>query len=59
LGAVVFTGPAAAHFDLFEASVREELRRHAFAPPLADVPLLVSALGDSAGVIGAAHLATL
>lgn len=59
LGAVVFTGPAAVHFDLFEASVREELRRHAFAPPLADVPLLVSALGDSAGVIGAAHLATL
>ena len=59
LGAVVFAGAAAAHFDLFEPVLREELRHLAFAPPLAEVPLLVSALGDSAAVIGAAHLTAL
>jgi glucokinase len=59
LGAIVLAGPAAAHFDLLTPFIREELRHKAFAPPLAEVPLLVSALGDQAGVIGAAHLTTL
>src|SRR6187402_142358 len=59
VGAVVFAGAAAAHFDLFDPFVRKELQLHAFAPPLGEVPFLVSALGDSAGVIGAAHLAEL
>lgn len=59
LGAVVFAGSAAAYFDLVEPFVREELRVRAFAPPLAGVPLLVSDLGENAGVIGAAHLPTL
>jgi predicted NBD/HSP70 family sugar kinase len=56
LGAIVFGGAAAPHFDLLQPFVREELQRKAFAPPLAALPLVVSALGDSAGVIGAAHL---
>jgi glucokinase len=59
LGAVVFAGAAALHFDLLEPFVREELRLKTFAPPLAEVPLLVSDLGENAGVIGAAHLTTL
>ena len=59
LGAVVFAGSAALHFDLIEPYVREELRLKAFAPPLAAVELLVSELGESAGVIGAAHLTAL
>lgn len=59
VGAVVFAGAASSYFDLFEPFVRKELREHAFAPPLAEVPLLVSALGDNAGVIGAAYLTDL
>ncbi len=59
LGAVVFAGAAAPYCDLLDSFVREELIHHSFAPPLAEVPLLVSALGDSAGVIGAAHLTEL
>jgi len=59
LGAIVFAGSSAMHFDLIEPFVREELRVKAFAPPLAQVPLLVSGLGENAGVIGAAHLTTL
>jgi len=59
LGAVVFAGSSAVHCDLIEPFVREELRVRAFAPPLAEVPLLVSDLGENAGVIGAAHLTTL
>ncbi|HEX3777511.1 MAG TPA: ROK family protein [Polyangiaceae bacterium] len=59
LGALVFAGSTAQHFDLIEPFVREELRLKSFAPPLAEVPLLVSELGENAGVIGAAHLTTL
>lgn len=54
--AIVFSGGVSAAFDLIEPSCRATLRAHAFAPPLAEVPLLVSALGDRAGLIGAAHL---
>jgi glucokinase len=59
LNAVVFSGGIAASFDLLEPFVRHALRTQAFAPPLAEVPLLVSELGERAGVIGAAHLTTL
>ena len=59
LNAVVFSGGISASFDLIEPFVRATLRKHAFAPPLAEVPLLVSELGERAGVIGAAHLTSL
>src|SRR6187399_825933 len=59
LNAVVFSGGISASFDLIEPFVREALRKQAFAPPLAEVPLLVSELGERAGVIGAAHLTSL
>lgn len=53
LDAIVFTGGAAASFDLIEPPLRAALKERAFAPPLADVKLLVSALGGDAGIIGA------
>jgi glucokinase len=56
LNAIVFTGGVSASFDLIEPHVRRSLREFAFAPPLAQVPLLVSELGERAGVIGAAYL---
>jgi glucokinase len=59
LGAIVFSGGVSASFELIEPFIRAELRDHAFAPPLADVPLLVSELGENVGVIGAAHLTNL
>jgi glucokinase len=59
LNAVVFSGGISASFDLLEPFVRGTLRAQAFSPPLAEVPLLVSELGERAGVIGAAHLTTL
>ena len=59
LNAIVFSGGISASFDLIEPYVRDALRAHAFAPPLSDVPLLVSELGERAGVIGAAHLTQL
>ncbi len=59
LNALVFTGGISASFDLIEPHVRRAMREFAFAPPLAEVPLLVSELGERAGVIGAAHLTEL
>lgn len=59
LNAIVFSGGPTAPLDLIEQQVREEIRRRAFAPPLAEVPILSSELGESAGVIGAAYLTTL
>jgi len=59
LNAIVFSGGVAAPLDLIEVHVREELRQRAFAPPLAEIPLLLSDLGESAGVIGAAYLTAL
>ncbi len=59
LSAIVFTGGVSLSFDLIEPHVRIALRRHCFARPPAEVPLLVSELGARAGVIGAAHLTTL
>lgn len=59
LDAIVFTGGISSSFDLIRPGLVESLRSHAFAPPLADVPLLVSELGDRTGLLGAAYLTTL
>jgi glucokinase len=56
LDAVVFTGGISKSFSLIEDSIRASLRRRAFAPPLAEIPLIVSKLGDTAGIVGAALL---
>ena len=59
LNALVFTGGISRSFDLIEPSLRAALRRQSFAAPPAEVPLVVSELGASAGVVGAAHLTQL
>lgn len=59
LNAIVFAGGVSASFDLFEPHVRRSLAARAFAPPLAEVPLLVSELGEHAGILGAAYLTSL
>lgn len=56
LSAVVFSGGISRSFDLIEPSLRAALRKHSFAEPPAEVPLVVSELGVSAGVVGAANL---
>jgi len=59
LDAIVFTGGISSSFDLILPSLKQALVQHAFAPPLAEVPLLVSELGDRTGLLGAAYLTTL
>jgi len=59
LNAIVFSGGVSASFDLIEPHIRAALRKHVFGKPAGEVPLLVSELGERAGVIGAAHLTTL
>jgi len=59
LDAIVFAGGVAASFDLVEPALRESLKKYAFSPPLAEVPLLISELGDRTGLLGAAYLSTL
>lgn len=59
LNAIVFAGEVTSAFDLFETHVREALTAGAFAPPQAEVPLLVSNLGERAAIIGAAYLTSL
>ncbi|MCP4025750.1 MAG: ROK family protein, partial [Sphingomonas sp.] len=54
--AIVFSGGISAAFDLFEPSCRATLRARAYGPPLGEVPLLTSVLGERAGQIGAALL---
>ncbi len=56
LNALVFTGGISRAFDLIERPLRDSLRKHSFAEPPAEVPLVVSELGAAAGVVGAAHL---
>jgi glucokinase len=58
LDALVFTGGVSGSFALFEKHLREAMRARVFAPPLAELPLLVSRLDGHAGLIGAAHLPT-
>jgi glucokinase len=59
LDAIVFTGGISSSFDLIEPSIKQALSAFAFAPPLANVPLLVSELGERTGLLGAAYLNTL
>ncbi len=59
LDAMVFTGGISPSFDLVEPALRASLRRFVFGPPLAEIPLLVSELGDRTGLLGAAYLTTL
>ncbi len=56
LSALVFTGGISRSFDLIEPSLRLAMRANSFAEPPAEVPLVVSELGVSAGVVGAANL---
>ncbi|MBZ0137904.1 MAG: ROK family protein [Planctomycetes bacterium] len=56
LDAFVFTGGVSGSFERFEPHLRRALKARAFAPPLAELPLQLSKLGNQAGVIGAAHL---
>jgi glucokinase len=59
LDAIVFTGGISSSFDLIRPSLQAALNKYAFAPPLAQLPLLVSELADRAGLLGAAYLTTL
>jgi predicted NBD/HSP70 family sugar kinase len=59
LDAIVFTGGISPSFDLVKSSLRASLTKNVFGPPLAEVPLLVSELGDRTGLLGAAYLSTL
>lgn len=59
LDALVFTGGISPSFDLVEPALRASLTKYVFAPPLAEIPLLVSELGERAGLLGAAYLTTL
>lgn len=59
LHALIFSGGISSSFDLIEPTLRKALRKHSFAEPTAEVPLVVSELGPSAGVVGAAHLTEL
>jgi glucokinase len=56
LDAIVFSGGVSNAFDLIESRLREKLRARCYAKPLGEVPLLLSELGEHAGVIGAALL---
>jgi predicted NBD/HSP70 family sugar kinase len=59
LNALIFSGGVSKSFDLLEPLVREGLRKFSFAEPPAEVPLVVSELGATAGVVGAAYLTSL
>ena len=59
LNAIVFSGGVSASFDMIEPYIRSALRENVFGKPAGELPLLVSELGERAGVIGAAHLTTL
>ncbi|MFO0567683.1 MAG: ROK family protein [Polyangiaceae bacterium] len=56
LEALVFTGGISRAFEHIEPSLRTTLVARAFGAPAAHVPLLVSELGENAGVLGAAML---
>jgi glucokinase len=58
LDAIIFTGGVSNSFERIEPHLRRAMKARAFAPPLAEIPLEVSQLGEHAGVIGAAHLPT-
>jgi glucokinase len=56
LDAIIFSGGISASLHLIEPSLRRTMRARAHAQPLGEIPLLVSALGERAGIVGAAHL---
>lgn len=55
---IVFGGGASAGWDLFIEHLRAEIRRRAFPHPAERVRLVRSQLGDDAGILGAAFLAS-
>ncbi len=59
LDAIVFSGGISRSFSLIEPSLREALIENAYSPPLGSVPLLVSQMGEHAGIVGAALLGAL
>lgn len=56
LDAAVFTGGIAASLDLALPALEQALASRAYAERLVELPLLVSALGPDAGLVGAAEL---
>lgn len=56
---VVLTGGVMRSFDLFEPRLKETIQRHSVMSPLDRIPLVLSALGQEAGVMGAARAAML
>jgi glucokinase len=59
LNAIVLACGSGLPFEPLASATRRELRQQCFAPPLVNVPLLESKLGDQAAVVGAAYLAQL
>jgi len=57
LDGIVIGGGVSASFDLFQVPLVEELQRRTFAQILAGVGVRQAALGDDAGLLGAALLA--
>lgn len=55
---IVFGGGASAGWDLFIEHLRSEISRRAFPHPAERVRLMRSELGDDAGILGAAFLAS-
>lgn len=55
---IVFGGGASAGWDLFIDHLRGEIKRRAFPHPAERVRLMRSELGDDAGILGAAFLAS-
>lgn len=58
LDAIVFAGGVSNSFKRIQPHLQQAMKARAFAPPLAEIPLKVSQLGEQAGAIGAAHLPT-
>jgi predicted NBD/HSP70 family sugar kinase len=56
LDAIIFSGGVSNSLQQIEPQIRKALKARAFAPPLAEIPLKPSQLGEHAGVIGAACL---
>lgn len=56
LDALVFAGGVSGSFAQFEPALRECFRANSYAGPMSDIPMVISRLGEQAGVIGAAWL---
>jgi fructokinase len=53
----IILGGGVSNLDIWYERVPYYMKRSIFGPPRASVPILKAALGDSAGVVGAAYLA--